>query len=258
MSDPTPSDTGLSDTATAVAAPPAPPARTPTSTTGAPGPDRKRKHTGAIVAIVLSVIAIALIGVGVWLVVSAKSNSANASRMSAAATQSAFASAMKKAGVTAAYPTSAPVELTTVKSTGSHPFSATFTPDELAALISTFSYTADVAGMQIAIPSATVRFPSPGVASLDARVKANGGDYSGSVTIPVAYANGSVTSGGATDLTVEGIPANSAQKAQVTDALVLYANSVLHAAPGLAVDSAAITADGLSVTGSAPDSITYP
>jgi hypothetical protein len=69
---------------------------------------------------------------------------------------------------------------------------------------------------------------------------------------------GEVRSSGVTALTVEGITPNDAQKSQVSDALVMYANSILGAAPGLKVHTAIIEADGVHVTGTAPDSITYP
>ncbi len=42
------------------------------------------------------------------------------------------------------------------------------------------------------------------------------------------------------------------------DALIDYFNAYLAAAPGLTIESASIGADGVSVTGTAPDSITFP
>ncbi len=49
-----------------------------------------------------------------------------------------------------------------------------------------------------------------------------------------------------------------AQKAQVGGALVDYFNAYLSAASGLTVESASIGADGVTVTGTAPDSLTFP
>jgi len=202
------------------------------------------------------VIALLMVGGLVWLVMSSLHGKGSAT--DSAAVQAAFASAMKKAGVTATYPAPAPVELTTVVAKGSHPFTATFTPEEIGALLDTFSYTASVAGTEISLSRATVAFPAPSTIQLDAVVSANGSSYSGSVTAPTVFANGQVKSTGATNVTVEGIGANDAQKSQATDGLVMYANSLLTAAPGLKVDSASIQADGLHVSGTAPDSLSYP
>ena len=256
MSDSNTTETDGPGTATAVATPPAPPAKPPVAGTETPGGDgRKHRRTGVWVLVSVA-IALLMVGGLVWLVMS--SIHGRGSVTDSAAVQAAFASAMKKAGVSAAYPAAAPVGLTTVIATGSHPFSATFTPEEIGALLDTFSYKASVAGMEISIAQATVAFPSPATIQLDAQVSANGSNYSGSLVAPVTYANGQVGSSGATKLTVEGIGANDAQKSQVTDALVLYANSLLAAAPGLKVDSATIEADGLHVSGTAPDSLSYP
>jgi hypothetical protein len=261
VSDPTVSETGdtttASHSATAVATPPAPPAEPPSATAGTSGKPPRRKRTGAIVAVSLLVVAALLVGGIVWLVMWSSGRS-HGGTVDTAATQAAFASAMKKAGVKADYPATPPVELSTIKATGSHTFSATFTPEEIGALVNTFSHTSDVAGMQIAISNATVTFPAAGTIRLRATVAANGSSYAGDVTAPVKFFAGTVQSPGPTNLTVEGISPNSAQTAQVGGALVTYANAVLAAAPKLSIDAASIQADGLHVSGSAPDAITYP
>jgi hypothetical protein len=213
---------------------------------------------GAVAAMVVALMAVLLLGVVVWLVFASRGGLGNKSGGGSPAMIAAFESAMKKAGVKASYPANAPIDLTTIRATGSHPFSATFSPDEVAALMDTFSYSADVAGMQIAINRATVTFPAPGTIHLQANVTANGGTYAGALTAPVAFSAGQVTSSGVNELSVEGISANSAQKGQVSDALIQYANSLLSAAPGLKIDSASIQADGLHASGTAPDSLSYP
>ena len=258
MSYPNTPQTDAGNGAAAVAAPPAPPAQPPLSGTGTPGREPGRVPRGAIVAVVVALIALLLLGVVVWLVFAARGGSGGHARAGSLAVQTPFASAMQKAGVKASYPAKAPVSLTGVVATGSHQFTATFTPDEIAALIDTFSYTADVAGMQISMSNATMTFPSPGTVHLAANVTANGGSYSGELTAPVTYSAGEIRSSGVTELSVEGISANAAQKGQVSDALVLYANSLLSAAPGLTIESASIEGDGLHVSGVAPDSLAYP
>ena len=175
----------------------------------------------------------------------------------AAATRSSFVSAMRKAGVKAAVP-AAPTPLTTVRSTGSHPFSATFTADEVAALLNTFPCTASVAGVQIAMQGASISISAPGSVKFSAKVAVNGGTYIGAATLPVSFSGGQIASTGATALSVEGLPGSDAQRTQVTDALTTYFNAYLSAAPGLHIDSARVLADGVSVKGTAPDSLSYP
>jgi len=255
VSDTTTSETDGAGAPTAVATPPAPPAKPPVTGTEMPDGDRRRNRRAGVWALVAVLVAVLMVGGLVWLVLSSIHGNGSAD---SAARQAAFTSAMKKAGVQATYPATAPVDLTTVVAKGHHAFSATFTPEEVAALLNTFSYTASVAGMEISLSRVTVGFPAPGTIQLDAQVSANGNAYSGSVTAPAVYASGQVYSTGATDLTVEGIGANSGQKSQVSSALVLYANKLLSEAPGLTVDTAAIQADGLHVSGSAPDSLSYP
>ena len=256
MSDPRTAETPSDRSATAVATPPAPPAAPPATATAMHDPEPRRKHTGAWIAVVVAALAVLMLGGVVWLVIWSLHGGGTATN--SPAVQSAFASAMKKAGVSASYPTAAPVDLTTVKATGSHHFSATFTGDEVSALLDTFSYSAETAGMQVSISRATIAFPAPGTIRLDGQINANGGSYAGAVVAPVTYSAGAVHSTGATTLSVEGIAVSAGQRATASGALVDYANSLLGAAPGLVIDTATITAGGVSVTGTAPDSIGYP
>jgi len=239
--------------ATALADPPGPPPVAPGAVAaGAPEPPKKR--SGVVAAIVAGLIAIVLLAAVVYLVVATTGNKGNGA---STARRSAFESAMHKASVAAAYP-GGPVALTSVTASGSHRFSATFTPAEVAAILNTLTFESDSAGIQISLRNVTLGVPEPGTARLSAAVTANGGTYAGSVTLPLSYAGGQVSSSGATDLSIEGISGNAGQKAQVSTALVRFFNAYLAAAPGLTIDTASIGADGVTVTGSAPDSLSYP
>lgn len=238
--------------ATALAEPPQPPTTPPGAVAGG-APRPRRKRTGLVIGIVAALVAAAFLAVVVYLVL----GSMRATDGSAARTRADFAKAMKKAGVKAAYP-GQPVALTSVVPSGSHPFSATFTAGEIAALLNTFRFESDVAGMRISLGRVRASVPEPGSAKLSAMVTANGGTYSGTVELPLSYSAGGISSPGVSVLTVEGISANEGQKAQVGGALVDYFNEYLSAAPGLSVELAAITADGVRVTGTAPDSLAYP
>jgi hypothetical protein len=168
-----------------------------------------------------------------------------------------FDSAMTKAGTKAAFP-GAPVELSGVSATGSHPFEATFSADEITSLVNVFKWTTDIQGTPVAVSGVTVGFPSAGTASLDAVVKLNGSSYSGTLEGPVEYQSGTITSTGATKVVAEGFTVSGDRATQATNMLLVYLNAYLRAAPGLKVDKAAVTADGVTVSGTAPDSLTLP
>lgn len=243
-------DIGTSS-ATALADPPKPPG-TPPGAVASGTPEPRRRRTGLIVAIVLSVLAIGLLALSVFIVMASRGGGA-----SAAATKAAYESAMHKAGVKADYPAS-PIALTSVKPSGSHAFSATFSPQEMAALLNTFLHELNAAGVRISLHNVVLAVPAPGVARLAASVTVNGGTYSGSVTLPLTFSGGRVDSTGVTELSLEGIAGSNGQKAQVASALIAYFNAYLAAAPGLTIESATITADGVNVKGTAPDSLTFP
>lgn len=173
-----------------------------------------------------------------------------------AAIKTAYESAMSKAGVTAPYPAE-PVELTSVVPSGAHPFSATFTAEEVAALLSTFPLTVDVDGTSVMLRAVSMGFPEAGTARLRTRVSVQDKTYSAVVVAPVVYEAGTVRSPGATSATAEGFTLSKSQRAQLTGAVITYANEYLSSAPGLTIDTAEITADGMVVTGTAPNSLEF-
>jgi hypothetical protein len=248
----TPDSAETTATATALAEPPKPPG-TPPVTGAASSPSPKRKQwVGWVVGIVAAVIVIgALVGVVVW----ALGRGAHPADFSAY--KPGFDSAMVKAGTSATFP-GAPVELSGVSATGSHPFDATFTAEEVTALVNVFPWTTDIQGTSVAVSGVTVGFPSAGTANLDAVVKVNGSSYSGTLEGPVEYQSGAIASTGATKVVAEGFTVSGDRASQATNMLLVYLNAYLKAAPGLKVDKAAVTADGVTVSGTAPDSLTLP
>ena len=216
------------------------------------------ENTSSRRAIIISVVAaIALVAVLVGVVVWAL-NRPSVSAVDPAATRSAFASAMRKASVDATYPPDAPVPLTSVIPTGKHAFSATFSAEELTALLSAFSYTARVNGTSATLQRATVKLVDPNTLGLTATVNSDGNTFSATMEGPITYELGRAASTGATSANVEGITLDSDQLTQLTDAVLGYLNAYLDDAPGLRIGSARVASDGLAVTGVAPDSITYP
>jgi len=246
---PRPGDTAVL-TAEPPASPPAPPA-TGTETPDGRGP--KRSWVGWVVGVLVVVLVVGgLVAFVAWTL--GRSNP----RAGGQATQAtAFASAMKKAAVKATYPP-APVALDSLKVTGSHPFDATFTPGEISALMNAYTLTVPVQGNDVVLSKVTVSFPAPETAALAGTVAVSGSTYSGSVTGPLVFGNGALSSTGATDVQAEGFAVSGAQAQQVTAVVLRYLNGYVAAAPGLKIESATISADGAHVTGTAPDAIATP
>lgn len=214
--------------------------------------DRTRSRRGLIIGIAVAVVFLAIVAGAVFWALSRGDTGPNREALRAP-----FESAMRKASVEASFPAQ-PVELGSVTASGGHPFSATFTAEELGALLNTFSFTADIAGSKAQVRRAGLRFLGNDVIELDARVEVDGSTYSAVVEAPVEFRDGAARSRGATRATAEGISLNAAQRAQLTNAVLAYVNAYLQAAPGLDVGSARLTPDGIAVTGTAPDRLEYP
>ena len=219
---------------------------------GAPPAARRRWVPWVAGGAVVLVFIMLVVGTVVWAL-----SRSPAGAIDSAKTRSAFDSAMHKAGTTASFP-DAPVELTTLRASGGHPFSATFSDDELAALLNTYTHTATVAGSKISMRAVTLRLAGDGAARISATVDVDGSAYGGAVTGPIGFTNGLVTSPGATSASAEGFALNAGQRAQITGPLLGYFNAYLSAAPGLKVGTANVTPDGFAVTGIAPDRIEVP
>jgi hypothetical protein len=236
-------------TATAVAEPPGPPGAPPATATGDTPPPKRKRWVGWVIGMVSAVVVIgALVGVVIW------ATGRGGATQDFSAYRTPFESAMAKAGTKATFP-EAPVELTGVSATGSHPFNATFTAEEVTALVNVLPWTTELQGTSVAVSGVTVGFPDHGTASLRARVKVNGSSYSGTLVGPVEFKNGSIESLGATKVVAEGFPITGDRAQQATDMLLLYLNAYLKAAPGLTVDTAVVTADGVDVSGTSPDTL---
>ncbi len=243
----------------------APPEPLPAPEQPAPAkqPDPRRRRRIVVGWLIALALVVALVGGVVWLVQWSRSRAPRNPTVTPAeaanAERAAWESAMRKAGVEATFPTE-PVELATLKPTGREPFSATFTAEELDALLSVYRYTPDdpaAAGAEVT--DLTIEFPEPGRASIYGHISVDNTRYEVAAAADATYDGDRVllAEQGA-ELRVEGFGVGGAQKQQAIAALDSYVNGLVDAAPGLEVDTAEITADGVAVTGFAPSKLENP
>jgi hypothetical protein len=228
---------------------------TPESPTSVGEPSAMSRHATWIILTVVFVVLAGLVGLIVWALGS--SGSASAPRPGFERYQPAWESAMRKAGVEATFP-DGPVDISQVRATGTQPLDATFTAEEVAALLSVYRYEARVSGQTAATGDIEVSFPEDGVAELDMVLYWDGSRYRAKAVAPLAYQGGTITSPGLTSLRVAGFSVSGSNKEQASDGIIDYLNRYLGAAPGLTVEEAAITTDGLAVKGTVPESIEHP
>lgn len=208
-----------------------------------------------IVVLALFVIALAII---VWIAFTSDGAEPAAPTNAIVVYHDDWESAMRKAGVTADFP-DAPVSLTQLEATGRHRFSATFSEDEVAALLSVYRFESRVYGDRAALDHVEVDFPKAGYARLTGRVTLRGDPYLAYAAAPVRYdGEHIVIEQELAQLSVEGISVGGRQRERVVSMVSTYVNDLLVAAPGLSVKQAAIVPGGVRVVGSAPDSIGNP
>lgn len=169
----------------------------------------------------------------------------------------AWSSAMEKAGVEATFPVG-PVSLVDLTASGRRPFEATFSAEEVTALLNVYRFEPDTGGQDIAIDSVVVEFPSSGQAGLTADVVLDGSGYSAVAEGPVSYAAGRIVIDGLSALTVEGFSVGGDRRVQAEQALVQYFNGYLAGAPGLSIEAATVEDGAVSVRGFAPTSLANP
>lgn len=163
------------------------------------------------------------------------------------ADKAAFDSAMSKAGVKAEYPTT-PVETTRLEVKGTKKLDATFTDDEVSALINAYKepFEYDVRGLQVV-------FHAGGTGEASALVTYQGKDYPCYITGDAGFAGGRV-SGKATAANGAGIPAQGSWLALGETKSIDFFNTQL-AFPNLVIESAEMTDGAVRVTGTVPRSV---
>jgi hypothetical protein len=224
------------------------------SPTSSPQPRARRGLWIALGVLAAFVVVGGLVGLVAWSL-TRPAPAATSEREALMAYRGAWASAMRKASVDATFPAE-PVDITQLNAAGQHAFQATFTAEEITALVTVYRYAPP--GQAVTLRQVTLRFPGAGEAVLSGSAVINGSGYSAEIAGPVGYENDGIVAQGKVRVSVEGFGVGGERGRQAADAALAYLNEFLDAAPGLTVDSAEITTDGLRVTGKAPDMLINP
>jgi len=222
-----------------------------------PGSDDRSGRPGLWLAVTAAVLVVAMGGLVWWAVARSSRAQTTATGPGFEQYRSAWESAMGKAGVEASYP-GRPIDIEELRTSGLRPFSATFTAEEIGALMNVYPYGARIAGRDVVLTDVVVAFPRAGVASASAKLLTDGTPYSVEVTLPLERTAKGINSTGPAVLKAEGFSVKGEQKQQAITALVGYLNLYVLAAPGLIVESAEIVEGGLVVSGRAPQSLEHP
>lgn len=169
----------------------------------------------------------------------------------------AWSSAMARAGVEATFP-DAPVELAELTPGGRRAFEATFTAEEITALLNVYRHKDRISGSDVVVDSVAVSFPSAGHVRLSGAIVSGGSRYYIAAEGTASYNAGRIESVGLSKFEAEGFDIGGARKRQAERALVQYFNAFLDAAPGLTIERAAILDGALAVEGFAPVSLANP
>ena len=237
--------------ATATVEPPAKPPAPPTTGSATPGRPPRKRRVGCWVSAIALIVAVALVA-GLWWLIASRAHP-----QASASSSAAFDTAMTKAMVKAPGEPATAIDLSTIKARGTHAFDATFTGDELAALLNAFPHEVNAGNTSVALQGVTVALGSNGDLTLSGTVSSGGSAYSGKASGAAAYTNGEVVAAGPISVQAEGIDLGGAQAATATQLLLAYVNGYLRAAPGLTITSATVSSQGVHVRGLAPDSIKY-
>lgn len=217
-------------------------------------PKRSRRGLWIAVGVLAAVLVVGgLVGIVVWSL--GQDNTPPSGAELLASYRTAWSSAMTKASVEASFPAE-PVDVTALKAAGQHDFEATFTAEEITALVNVYRYAPS--GQAVTLQEVSVRFPGAGQAALSGSAEINGSSYSAELAGPTGFENGRIVPQGQISVSVEGFGVGGERARQAVEAAFGYLNDFLNAAPGLTVESAEIKAEGLRVSGTAPEVLYNP
>ena len=218
--------------------------------------ERRRRRIATVAGI--AIITLILTGIGVLVLWQHRAESAPSGHPFSRH-QDAWASALDKTGVESdGYPPG-PVALEELAAIGAQEFSATYTPEEVSAILTVYRYQPDAFSGNVMLDRIVVDFPEDGRATIDGRVTLRGNAYNVHAEADVAYRDDLVViSEEGAQFSVEGFSVGGAQRTQAIEAVSEYLNSMLAATPGLTIKSARIVEGGVRVEGIAPQRIEHP
>lgn len=219
----------------------------------------QRQQRIVVVVVLLSLVAIVGLAIGFALVVSAnRPESKGAPVVTYDSYRTAWESAMAKASVETTFPLE-PVPLADLQAYGMHTFSATFTAEEISALLTMHPFSYELNGGTVSLQLPVVGFPAAGRGSFEGYLVYGGTRYKARTDGPVTYEGGDVVvDSGAAELTVEGFGVGGDKRDQALGLVGDYLSALIGAAPQLTIESARIVDGGVEVEGMAPDSIVFP
>jgi len=240
------------DAGVATAEPPSPPSLPPTTSTATPEPNRRRRRGWVIAGVAIAIVLIALAALVAFFWWQAQQPAPVAHPL----VNSAVESALRKAHVSAPPIPATTIDLTQIRATGSHHFDATFTYDELVALLSTFTYLPrSTRGVTFTVNSITQA--DTGEIKLYGDIASRGMSLRGWIQGPVKFADGKIAPNGDFVANTNGLTVKGSQALRTALIAITYLNAYLRAAPGLKIQSATITSGGIHVVGTAPDRISW-
>ncbi len=219
----------------------------------------RRQQRRTMIVVFGSLILIVGLVIGFALVINAnKPEPQGAVAVTYESYQTAWESAMAKAGVEATFPVD-PVNLADVQATGMQDFSATFTAEEITALLVMYPFEYDSKEGTVALQDSDVSFPAPGRGGFTGRLAAQGSRYKVQAEAPVALEGGKIAvSSEGSVLKVEGFGVGGDKRDQALAFVEDYLNALLAAAPRLTITSAEIVEGGVQVDGTCPVSLEHP
>lgn len=219
--------------------------------TGGATPSKRAVRGFAVVAVIAAIAIAVLVGWALWMRGRAPRP---APRASIEAFEPAWASAMAKAGVEATFP-ALPLDIENLRFSGRHSFEATFTAEEITALLNVYRFSTNIAGSSVSLGASRLSFGPRDEVGIEGTLIADGSPYFAKATASVRYEGGTLVSPGLRQLEVEGFGVRGSKKRDAGQALLEYFNLFIDSVPGLTIRSAQRVGEDVRVEGFAPDSI---
>lgn len=221
----------------------------------ASGPPSERLVIGVLLGF-FGLLAICVVGAIMWS--AGRGSSAPPAVVDYEAYRASWESAMAKAGVEATFPVS-PVYVEEVQASGLQSLSATFTADEVTALVVMYRFDYPVDGGFVSLIRPSVSFPSPGWVSVSGRLAYQGSSYAIQASAPASMHQGRLElDTGSAELVAEGFNVDGERRDQAMRMVGTYVEAFVEGAPRLRIERAEVVEGGVRVVGTAPKRLMNP